>query len=65
MLMLALLIGQALGPPEVEEPIPGQIGLGDLVSLAGAGGVLGAVLSFARPRSLAVGPWVGNQERKA
>jgi hypothetical protein len=50
MLVLALLIGQTLGLPEVEDPIPGKIGLSDLVSLAGAGGVLGAVLSFARPQ---------------
>jgi hypothetical protein len=50
MLMLALLIGQAFGLPEVEDPIPDRIGLGYLVSLAGGGGVLGAVLSVARPR---------------
>ena len=50
MLVLALLIGQAFGLPKVEDPIPGTIGLGDLVSLAGAGGVLGAVLSIARPQ---------------
>jgi hypothetical protein len=50
MLVLALLIGQALGLPEVEDPIPDKIGLGYLVSFAGAGGVLGAVLSVARPQ---------------
>jgi hypothetical protein len=45
MLVLALLIGQALGLPEVEDPIPDRIGLSYLVSLAGAGGVLGGVVS--------------------
>jgi len=45
MLALALLIVQALGLPEVENPVPDKIGLGYLVSLAGAGGVLGGVVS--------------------
>lgn len=40
MLVLALLIGQALGLS-----IPDRVGLSYLVSLAGAGGVLGGVVS--------------------
>jgi hypothetical protein len=63
MLVLALLTGQALGLPEVEEPVPDRIGLGYLVSLAGAGGVLGAVLSVARPQKrdlfVSVGTFLG------
>jgi hypothetical protein len=49
-LALALLIGQALGLPEVESPIPEKIGLGHLVSLAGVGGMLGGFLSLHWPR---------------
>jgi ABC-type transport system involved in multi-copper enzyme maturation permease subunit len=63
MLVLALLIGQALGLPEVENPIPERIGLSYLVSLAGAGGVLGAVASVARPQKrelfVSVGTFLG------
>lgn len=45
MLMLALVVWQTLGLPEVEDPLPDRIGLTYLVSLAGAGGVLGGVVS--------------------
>lgn len=47
MLVLALIAWQALGFPEVEDPIPGRIGLGDLVSLAGTGGVVAGVAFIA------------------
>lgn len=46
MLVLALLIGHALGLPEAESPIPDKIGLGDVFALAGAGGVLGGIACF-------------------
>lgn len=49
MLLLALMIGQALGLPEVEDPIPDRIGLGLLLSLAGAGGLFGVLLSIRWP----------------
>jgi hypothetical protein len=58
MLVLVLLIGQALGLPEVEDPIPAKIGLGHLFALAGAGGVLGGISRFGSPpakRERAVG----------
>jgi len=38
MFVLALLIAQALGLPEVENPIPEKIGVADIFALAGAGG---------------------------
>jgi hypothetical protein len=64
MLLLALLLGQALGLPEVEDPIPDKIGLSYLVSLAGAGGVLGGVVSVVgwpqkRERFVSVGTFIG------
>lgn len=43
MLVLALIVWQALGLPEVENPIPERIGLGYLFTLAGAGGVFGGL----------------------
>lgn len=46
MFLLALIVWQALGFPEVEGPIPDRIGFGFIVSLAGAGGVVGGVLSL-------------------
>jgi hypothetical protein len=45
MFLLALIVWQALGFPEVESPIPDRIGFDSIVGLAGAGGVLGVVLS--------------------
>jgi hypothetical protein len=48
-LVLALLIGQALGLPEVENPIPDKIGLADVFALAGVGGVLGGFAYFGSP----------------
>lgn len=44
MLALALVLWQAFGLPEVEDPFPDRIGLEVLVSFAGAGGVLAGVL---------------------
>lgn len=44
-----LLIWQALGFPEVEDPIPERIGLESLIALAGAGGLMGGILSFGAP----------------
>ena len=62
--MLALLLGQVLGLPEAEDPIPDKIGLSYLVSLAGAGGVLGGVVSVVgwpqkRERLVSVGTFIG------
>jgi hypothetical protein len=64
MLMLALIVWQTLGLPEVEDPIPDRIGLGYLVSLAGAGGVLGGIVSVVgwpqkRERFVSVGTFIG------
>lgn len=64
MLLLAFLLGQALGLPEVDDPMPDKIGLGYLVSLAGAGGVLGGVVSVVgwpqkRERFVSVGTFIG------
>ncbi|HXR59831.1 MAG TPA: hypothetical protein VN732_00725 [Solirubrobacterales bacterium] len=51
MLALALIIGQALGLPEVEDPIPDRIGLASIMGFAGFGGMLAGVLSvIIRPR---------------
>jgi hypothetical protein len=49
MLVLALVIGQALGLPEVEDPIPERIGLGHVFALAGAVGLLGGLWRFGAP----------------
>jgi hypothetical protein len=46
MLHFALLLGQALGLPEVEDPIPDKIGLGHVIAYAGAGAVVGEVVRF-------------------
>jgi len=46
MLVLAALIGQALGLPEVEDPLPNRIGLNFLLSFAGVGGIFGGFLSL-------------------
>jgi len=43
MLIFALLLGQALGLPEVENPIPDRIGLSHIFTAAGAGGMLGGL----------------------
>jgi hypothetical protein len=48
-LLLAFLLGQALGLPEVEDPIPEKIGLEDVFAFAGACGVLGAIACFRSP----------------
>lgn len=40
-LLLLILVSSSL--PEVEDPIPNRIGLDDLISLAGTGGVLAGV----------------------
>lgn len=45
MLLLALIVWQALGFPEVEDPLPEKIGIDSIVGYAGAGGVLAIVLS--------------------
>jgi hypothetical protein len=45
MLTLALIVWQALGFPEVEDPIPEKIGFGSILGFAGAGGVLAVVVS--------------------
>jgi len=64
MLMLVILFGQALGLPEVENPIPDTIGLTQIFTAAGAGGVIGGVSQFfsARPkqeRMVALGGFAG------
>jgi hypothetical protein len=63
-LVLALLLGQAFGIPEVESPIPEKIGLGDVIALAGAGGVLGGMVGVCcslenRERAISVGSVLG------
>lgn len=64
MLVLALIVWQALGFPEVEDPIPERIGLGSIVGLAGAVGVLAGILSVIvrpqkRERFVGVGTFIG------
>jgi hypothetical protein len=64
MLLLAILLGRALGLPEVEDPIPDKIGLSYLVSLSGAGGVLGGVVSVVgwpqkRDQLVSAGTFIG------
>jgi hypothetical protein len=49
MFMLALLIGQALGLPEVENPIPDRVGFEHVFALAGALGLLGGMWRFGSP----------------
>jgi hypothetical protein len=49
MLHFTLLLSQALGLPEVEDPIPDRINFGHVIGLAGAFGVLGEVIRFASP----------------
>ena len=64
MFLLALIVWQALGLPEVENPIPDRIGLGYLFELAGAGGVIGGIVSLVawprrREQFISVGSVVG------
>jgi hypothetical protein len=64
MLALALFLWQALGFPEVEDPIPERIGFDSFISLAGAGGILGGILSTVawprrREQFISVGTVVG------
>ncbi len=64
MLLLALLLGQALGLPEVENPIPEKIGLPDVFTVAGAGGVLGGMVGVCcspkeKERAISVGSVIG------
>jgi hypothetical protein len=47
--VLALLLGQAFGLPEVENPIPEKIGVQDVFALSAAGGVLGGIAGFGLP----------------
>jgi hypothetical protein len=49
MLVFAFLLGQALGLPEAENPIPEKIGLEDVFTFAGAVGVLGGIACFGSP----------------
>jgi hypothetical protein len=63
-LLLAFLLGQALGLPEVENPIPERIGLGDVITVAGAGGVLGGMVGVwcspkNKDRAISVGSAIG------
>jgi hypothetical protein len=63
-LVLALLLSQALGLPEVENPIPERIGLGDVLTVAGAGGVLGGMVGVCgspknKERAISVGSVIG------
>jgi hypothetical protein len=63
-LALALLLGQALGLPEVESPIPERIGLADVITVTGAGGVLGGMVGVCcspknKERTISVGSVIG------
>jgi hypothetical protein len=63
-LVLAFLLGQALGLPEVESPIPEKIGLADVFTAAGAGGVLGGMAGVwcspnSKERAISVGSVLG------
>ena len=62
--MFALIVWQALGFPEVEDPIPDRVGFGTIVGLAGAGGILmgvlgGMVQPRKRERYASIGTFVG------
>jgi hypothetical protein len=46
MVLFALIVWQALGFPEVEDPIPEKIGLELIFAFAGAGAVVGEVVRF-------------------
>jgi hypothetical protein len=64
MVLLALIVWQALGLPEVEGPIPDRIGLEYLFELAGAGGVIGGMVSVVawprrREQFISVGTIIG------
>jgi len=64
MLLLALIVWQAIGLPEVEGPFPDRIGLTFPISLAGATGVFGGVLSVVasprrRERFISLGTFAG------
>ena len=64
MVLFALIVWQALGFPEVESPIPERIGLGSIVGLAGAVGLLAGILSVLmrsqkRERFVSIGTLVG------
>jgi hypothetical protein len=58
------MLWQALGFPEVEDPIPNRIGLGHIIAFTGAGAVLGEVFRFgssptSRERAVRFGSLVG------
>ncbi|HEU4599916.1 MAG TPA: hypothetical protein VFS26_09220 [Solirubrobacterales bacterium] len=64
MLVFVFVVWQALGFPEVEDPIPDRIGFGSIVGLAGAGGVVGGILSVVawprrREQFISLGALVG------
>jgi hypothetical protein len=64
MLVFAFLLGQALGLLEVENPVPEKIGLGDVFTVAGAGGVLGGMVGVCcspenKERAVSVGSVIG------
>ena len=64
MLVLVLILWQALGFPEVEDPFPERIGLTLPMGAAGAGGVFGGILSVIgwpqrRERFISVGTFIG------
>ena len=64
MLVPALMLWQALGFPEMENPIPSRIGLHHIIAFAGAGAVLGEVFRFGssttrRDRAVRLGSLVG------
>lgn len=64
MFLLALILWQALGLPEVEDPVLDRIGLGSIMELAGAVGILAGILSVIvrsqkRERLVGIGTFVG------
>jgi len=64
MLVFALISVLAIRVPEVEDPIPAQIGLGHIFAFAAGGGVLGGISFYGAPprereRAISAGSLIG------